>query len=141
MIIGGSVYYELLRDNYRPRGGKWVEMSKEEAKVYDNNPDIKKIFVDDQDHDLDDSSSSEYVISINTNMKMMNMRFSISRSEIHYLFPIHTFSLSTFKNLCHLYINGYSSRRIYYQSREWPKDQDWHSNLETIGRQVLYDRW
>ena len=91
MIIGGSVYYELLRDNYRPRGGKWVEMSKEEAKVYDNNPDIKKIFVDDQDHDLDDSSSSEYIDIDNTNMTKMNMRFSLSRSEIHYLFPIHTF--------------------------------------------------
>ncbi len=51
----------------------------------------KKIFGDNHDYDLDDSSSSEYVISINTNMKMMNMRFSISRSEIHYLFPIHTF--------------------------------------------------
>ena len=58
-IIGGSAYYELLRDNSRPRGGKWVKMSKEEAKVYDNDPDIKKIFADD---DSDDSSSeSEYV--------------------------------------------------------------------------------
>ena len=56
MITGGSAYYELLRDNYRPRGGKWVKMSKEEAKAYDNDPDIKKIFVDDQD---DDSSSSD----------------------------------------------------------------------------------
>ena len=56
MIIGGSAYYELLRDNFRPRGGKWVKMSKEEAKAYDNDPDIKKIFVDDQD---DDSSSSD----------------------------------------------------------------------------------
>ena len=59
MIIGSSAYYELLRDNYRPRGGKWVNMTKEEAKVYDNDPDIKKIFADD---DSDDSSSeSEYV--------------------------------------------------------------------------------
>ena len=33
-------------------------MTKEEAKVYDNDPDIKKIFADDQD---DDSSESEYV--------------------------------------------------------------------------------
>ena len=44
MIIGGSAYYELLRDNYRPRGGKWVKMTKEEAKAYDNDPDINKIF-------------------------------------------------------------------------------------------------
>ena len=56
MIIGGSAYYELLRDNYRPRGGIWVKMTKEEAKVYDNDPDIKKIFANNQD---DDSSSSE----------------------------------------------------------------------------------
>ena len=58
MIIGGSAYYELLRDNYRPRGGKWVKISKEEAKVYDNDSDIKKTFANDQD---DDSSESEYV--------------------------------------------------------------------------------
>ena len=58
MIIGGSAYNELLRDNYSPRGDKWVKMTKEEAKVYDNDPDIKKIFADDQD---DSSSESEYV--------------------------------------------------------------------------------
>ena len=57
MIIGLSVYYELLRDNYKPRGGKWVKMSKEEAKAYDSDTDIKKIFVDDQDDDSDNSSS------------------------------------------------------------------------------------
>ena len=45
----------------RPRGDKWVKMSKEESKVYDNDPDIKKIFVNDQDDDSNDSSSSEYV--------------------------------------------------------------------------------
>ena len=56
MIIGGSAYYELLRDNYRLRGGKWVKMSKEVAKEYDNNPDIKKIFADDQG----DDSFSDY---------------------------------------------------------------------------------
>ena len=61
MIIGGSANYELLRDNYRPQGGKWVKMTKEEAKVYDNDPDIKKIFAKDQDDDSDDLSSSEYV--------------------------------------------------------------------------------
>ena len=60
MIIGGSAYYELLCDNYRPQGGKWVKMSKEEAKVYDNDPNINKIFADDQD---DDSSEFEYVDS------------------------------------------------------------------------------
>ena len=47
MIIGGSTYSELLRDNYRRVKGKWVKMSKEESKVYDI--------------DSDDSSSSEYV--------------------------------------------------------------------------------
>ena len=56
MIIGGSAYYELLRDNYRLRGGKWVKMSKEVAKEYDNDPDIKKIFADDQG----DDSFSDY---------------------------------------------------------------------------------
>ena len=60
MIIGGSAYYELLRDNYRPRDGKWVKMNKEEAKVYDNDPDIKKIFANNQDDDPS-SSESEYV--------------------------------------------------------------------------------
>ena len=59
MIFGGSAYNELFRDNYRPRGGKWVKMTKEEAKAYDNDPDINKIFAND---DSDDSSSeSEYV--------------------------------------------------------------------------------
>ena len=59
MIFGGSAYNELFRDNYRPRGGKWVKMTKEEAKAYDNDPDINKIFAND---DSDDSlSESEYV--------------------------------------------------------------------------------
>ena len=35
MIIGGSAYYELHRDNYRPRNGKWVMITKEEARAYD----------------------------------------------------------------------------------------------------------
>ena len=56
-FIGGSAYYELLRDNYRPRGVNWVKMTKEEAKAYDNDQNIKKIFVDDQGDDQDDSSS------------------------------------------------------------------------------------
>ena len=59
MVIGGSAYYELLRDNYRPRGGKWVKMTREEAKAYDNDPDINQIFAnDDSDHS---ESSSKYV--------------------------------------------------------------------------------
>ena len=60
MIIE-SAFYELLRDNNRLRGGKWVKITKEEAKAYDNDSDIKKIFVDDQENDLDDSSSSELI--------------------------------------------------------------------------------
>ena len=59
MIIGSTAFNELLCDNYRPRGGKWVKMTKEEAKAYDKDPDINKIFAND---DSDDSSSeSEYV--------------------------------------------------------------------------------
>ena len=57
MIIGGTAYNELIRDNYRPRGGKWVKMTKEEAKAYDNDPNINKIFANDDS----DDSSSEYV--------------------------------------------------------------------------------
>ena len=59
MIIGGTAYNELFRDKYRPRGGKGVKMTKEEAEAYDKDPDINKIFAND---DSDDSSSeSEYV--------------------------------------------------------------------------------
>ena len=62
MVIGGSAYYELLRDNYRPRGGKWVKMTREEAKAYDNDPDINKIFANHDSEDSEDSSfESEYV--------------------------------------------------------------------------------
>ena len=57
MIIGGSAYNKLIRDNYRPRGGKWVKMTKEEAEAYDNDPDINKIFTNDDS----DDSPSEYV--------------------------------------------------------------------------------
>ena len=57
MIIGGSAYNKLIRDNYRPRGGKWVKMTKEEAEAYDNDPDINKIFPNDDS----DDSSSEYI--------------------------------------------------------------------------------
>ena len=48
VIIGGSAYYELIRDNYRRVKGRWVKMTKEETKTYDNDPDINKIFVNDQ---------------------------------------------------------------------------------------------
>ena len=56
MIIGGTAYYELIRDNYRPRGGKWVKMTKEKAQAYDNDPDISMAFADPVS---DDSESSE----------------------------------------------------------------------------------
>ena len=57
LIIGEFAYYQFLRDNSRPRGGKWVKMTKEEAKAYDNDSNIKKIFMDDQKDDSDNSSS------------------------------------------------------------------------------------
>ena len=56
IIIGGSVYYELLRDNYRPQGGKRVKMSKEESKAYDNDPNISAIFALNMDDSSDDSN-------------------------------------------------------------------------------------
>ena len=59
MIIGGSAYYELIRDNYRRVKGQWVKMSKEEAEAYDNDPDINKIFANDESSES--SSESEYV--------------------------------------------------------------------------------
>ena len=55
MIIGGSAYYELLWDNYRPQGGKWVKMSKEETKEYDNDLTISAIFALDMDNSSEDS--------------------------------------------------------------------------------------
>ena len=57
LIIGGSAYNELIRDNYRRVKGQWVKMTKEQAKAYDNDSDIKKIFMDDQKDDSDNSSS------------------------------------------------------------------------------------
>ena len=59
LLIGGTACYELLRDNDRPRGGKWVKMTKEEAKAYDNDPDINKIFTNDDSNDS--LPTSEYV--------------------------------------------------------------------------------
>ena len=64
MIIGGLGYYELLRDNYKPRGGKWMKMTKEEAKEYDNDPNINATFssaTDDSDYpdDIDEFGCDE----------------------------------------------------------------------------------
>ena len=59
MIIGGSAYNELIRDNYRRVKGQWVKMTKEEAEAYDNDPDINKIFANDESSES--SSESEYV--------------------------------------------------------------------------------
>ena len=59
LIIGGTAFNELIRDNHRRVKGQWVKMTKEEAKAYDNDPDISMAFAND---DSDDSSSeSEYV--------------------------------------------------------------------------------
>ena len=58
MIIGGSAYYELIRDHYRRQGGKWVKMSKEEAEAYDNDPNIEDVLCY---PDSDSDSDSEYV--------------------------------------------------------------------------------
>ena len=60
MIIGGTAYNELIRDNYRRVKGRWVKMSKEEAEAYDNDPNISMAFVDSVSDDAT-SSESEYV--------------------------------------------------------------------------------
>ena len=65
LIIGEFAYYQFLRDNSRPRGGKWVKMTKEEAKAYDNNADINKIFANDQcssseENNINDIDEFEY---------------------------------------------------------------------------------
>ena len=59
IIIGGTAFNELIRDNYRRVKGQWVKMSKEQAKAYDKDPNIDMMFAD-SDSD-DDSPSSEYV--------------------------------------------------------------------------------
>ena len=59
IIIGGTAFNELIRNNYRREKGQWVKMSKEEAKAYDNYPNIDMMFADSNSDD--DSSSSEYV--------------------------------------------------------------------------------
>ena len=60
LIIGGTAYNELIRDNYRCVKGQWVKMSKEEAEAYDNDPDISMAFADPVSDDSE-SSESEYV--------------------------------------------------------------------------------
>ena len=56
MIIGGTAFNELIRDNYRRVKGQWVEMTKEEGEAYDNDPNIDMMFFD-----SDSVSDSEYV--------------------------------------------------------------------------------
>ena len=56
MIIGGTAFNELIRDNYRRVKGQWVKMTKEEAEAYDKDPNIDMMFFD-----SDSVSDSEYV--------------------------------------------------------------------------------
>ena len=60
LIIGGTAFNELIRDNYRRVKGQWVKMTKEEAKAYDNDPDISMAFADPVSDDSK-SSESEYI--------------------------------------------------------------------------------
>ena len=62
LIIGGTAYNELIRDNYRRVKGQWVKMSKEEAEAYDNDPDISIAFADPNSSDSDSSESEFYDI-------------------------------------------------------------------------------
>ena len=59
-VIGGLAYNELIRDNYRRVKGQWVKMTKEEAKAYNNDPDISMMFADPVSDDSE-SSISEYI--------------------------------------------------------------------------------
>ena len=56
IIIGGTAFNELIRDNYRRVKGQWVKMTKEEAEAYDKDPNIDMMFFD-----SDSVSDSEYV--------------------------------------------------------------------------------
>ena len=56
MIIGGTAFNELIRNNYRHVKGQWVKMTKEEAETYDNDPNIGMMFTDSES-----DSDSEYV--------------------------------------------------------------------------------
>ena len=60
LIIGGTAFNELIRDNYRRVKGQWVKMTKEEAEAYDNDPDISMAFANPVSDDSE-SSESEYV--------------------------------------------------------------------------------
>ena len=62
LIIGGTAYNELIRDNYRRVKGQWVKMTKEEAEAYDNDPDISMAFADPNSSDSDSSESEFYDI-------------------------------------------------------------------------------
>ena len=78
MIIEGSAYYGLFHDNYRPRGGKWVIMSKEEVKEYVNEPNINMIFA----LVMDDSSDNNYYPDdMNWSKKKTSMQSSHSRTS------------------------------------------------------------
>ena len=59
MVIGGTVFNELLRDNYRRVKGKWVKMTKDEAEAYDKDPNINMAYADPVSESSD--SESEYV--------------------------------------------------------------------------------
>ena len=60
LIIGGTAFNELIRDNYRRVKEQWVKMTKEEAEAYDNDPDISIAFANPVSNDSE-SSESEYV--------------------------------------------------------------------------------
>ena len=60
MVIGGTAFNELIRDNYRRVKGRWVKMTKEEAEAYDNDPNISMAFADPVSEDST-LSESEYV--------------------------------------------------------------------------------
>mgnify|MGYP000917905393 CR=1 FL=1 len=61
MVVGGSAYYELLRDNYRRVRGEWVKMSKEELEAYDNiDPKLKKRQQGEARAPPDSDSDSDY---------------------------------------------------------------------------------
>ena len=60
LIIGGTAFNELIRDNYRRVKEQWVKMTKEEAEAYDNDPDINMAFADPVS-ESSESSESEYV--------------------------------------------------------------------------------
>ena len=60
LIIDGTAFNELIRDNYRRVKGQWVKMTKEEAKAYDKDPNIIMAYADPVS-ESSESSESEYV--------------------------------------------------------------------------------